>query len=318
MTTVRREHRPLFTRHPANPLLTPARWPYPINAVLNAGAAEVDGTTVLLCRVEDRRGISHLAVARSNDGVSNWVVDDEPLLQPDPAAPHEEWGLEDPRLTWLSELEAWAIVYTSFGPGGPSISVATTRDFRSVDKLGMVRAPEDKNGALLPRRVNGRYILLHRPVTALTARSDIWLSRSTDLKSWSPPEPVLAARPGGWWDSARVGVGAPPLETEIGWLLVYHGVRQTVAGALYRVGLAMLDLADPTKVTRRCGEWVLGPAETYELIGDVPGVVFPCGLVHDAETDELRLYYGAADTCVAVATSTLSEVLEYVEECGQT
>ncbi len=307
----------MFTRHPANPLLTPARWPYPINAVLNAGAAEVDGGTVLLCRVEDRRGISHLAVARSRDGISNWVVDEEPLLAPTPGVSHEEWGLEDPRLTWVSELGAWVIAYTSFGPGGPSISLATTTDFRTVERLGVVRAPEDKNGALLPRRVGGRHILLHRPVTALTARADIWLSRSVDLHSWSAPEPVLAARPGGWWDSARVGVGAPPLETEAGWLLVYHGVRQTVAGALYRVGLALLDLDDPARVTHRCGEWVLGPTESYELIGDVPGVVFPCGLIHDPGSDELRLYYGAADTCVAVATATLSDVLEYVLECEQ-
>ena len=128
---------------------------------------------------------------------------------------------------------------------------------------------------------------------------------------------MLAARPGGWWDSARVGVGAPPLETEAGWLLVYHGVRQTVAGALYRVGLALLDLEDPTRVTHRCGEWVLGPAESYELVGDVPGVVFPCGLIHDADTDELRLYYGAADTVVALATATLSDVLAFVRECRQ-
>ena len=274
-------------------------------------------TTVLLCRVEDHRGISHLAVARSRDGISNWVVDEEPLLAPTPGVSHEEWGLEDPRLTWLSELGAWVIAYTSFGPGGPSISLATTTDFRTVERLGVVRAPEDKNGALLPRRVGGRHILLHRPVTALTARADIWLSRSIDLHSWSAPEPVLAARPGGWWDSARVGVGAPPLETEAGWLLVYHGVRQTVAGALYRVGLALLDLEDPSRVTHRCGEWVLGPTESYELIGDVPGVVFPCGLIHDAVSDELRLYYGAADTCVAVATATLSDVLEYVLECEQ-
>jgi predicted GH43/DUF377 family glycosyl hydrolase len=315
MSTARREQRPLFTRHPANPLLTPARWPYPINAVLNAGAAEVDGNTILLCRVEDRRGISHLAVARSNDGISNWVVDDQPLLAPTPGETHEEWGLEDPRLTWVPEIDAWVIAYTSFGPGGPSISMATTSDFRTVERLGMVRAPEDKNGALLPRRVGGRHILLHRPVTALTARADIWLSRSGDLQSWSPPEPVLSARPGGWWDSARVGVGAPPLETEAGWLLIYHGVRQTVAGALYRVGLALLDLEEPTRVTHRCPEWVLGPAESYELVGDVPGVVFPCGLIHDPATDELRLYYGAADTCIAVATATLDEVLAYVLAC---
>ena len=106
------------------------------------------------------------------------------------------------------------------------------------------------------------------------------------------------------------------METPEGWLLVYHGVRQTVAGALYRAGLALLDLDDPSKVIRRCEEWVLGPSESYELVGDVPGVVFPCGLIHDPETDQLRLYYGAADTCIAMATATLSEVLAFVLEHG--
>ena len=306
----------LFRRSISNPLLSPNRWPYPINAVMNAGAVVVDGTTVLLCRVEDRSGLSHLTVARSRDGVLNWVVEDTPLLEPDPARPEESWGVEDPRVSWAADLDAWVIVYTSFGPGGPGISMATTQDFRTIKRLGMVRAPEDKNGALLARRLGGEYILFHRPVAALTARADIWLSRSSDLRSWSSPEPVLAARPGGWWDSARVGIGPPPLETPEGWLMIYHGVRQTVAGALYRVGLALLDLDNPSKVLKRCSEWVLGPTESYELMGDVPGVVFPCGLIHDAETDELRLYYGAADTCVAMATASLTEVLTYVRERG--
>jgi predicted GH43/DUF377 family glycosyl hydrolase len=307
----------LFTRYRGNPLLSANRWPYTVNAVMNAGAAEVDGTTVLLCRVEDRRGLSHLTVARSHNGFSNWVVDEHPLIEPDPKRPYEAWGVEDPRLTWVSELESWAIAFTSFGPGGPSLSLATTADFRTVKRLGMVRAPEDKNGALLPRQVGGSYILLHRPVSALTHRADVWLSRSKDLFSWSPPEPVLSARPGGWWDSARVGVGPPPIETPEGWLMIYHGVRQTVAGALYRAGVALLDLDEPTRVIRRCAEWVLGPTESYELVGDVPGVVFPCGLIHDAVTDGLRLYYGAADSCVGLATAQLGDVLTYLLEHGE-
>lgn len=307
----------LFHRSPGNPLLSPNRWPYPINAVMNAGATTVDGDTVLVCRVEDRRGISHLTVARSRDGVSNWVVDDSPLLTPSARHPEEAWGVEDPRVTRVDDLDAWVIVYTAFGPGGPGISLATTQDFRSVERLGLVRVPEDKNGALLPRRVGGKYVLFHRPVTVIGARADVWLSRSSDLRSWSSPEPVLGARVGGWWDSARIGIGPPPLETPEGWLVVYHGVRQTVAGALYRAGLALLDLDDPSRVLRRCDEWVLGPTETYELTGDVPGVVFPCGLVHDVETDDLRLYYGAADTCIGLATASLTEVLDYLRSCPE-
>ena len=130
----------LFQRYRGNPLLSPSRWPYAVNAVMNAGATQVDGTTVLLCRVEDRRGISHLTVARSQNGISNWVVDEHPLLAPDPEKPYESWGLEDSRLTWVEELECWVIAYTSFGPGGPGLSLATTKDFRSVERLGLVRA----------------------------------------------------------------------------------------------------------------------------------------------------------------------------------
>lgn len=305
----------LFTRSSANPLLTPSRWPYPINAVMNAGATMVGAETVLLCRVEDRRGISHLTVARSHDGHSNWVVDETPLLAPDPDWPEEAWGLEDPRLTRVDELDAWVIAYTSFADGGPGVSLATTTDFRTVKRLGRARAPEDKNAALLSRRVGGQWVMFHRPVTKLGSNADVWLSRSPDLNLWSAPEPVMSARRGGWWDSARIGMGPPPLETPQGWLVVYHGVRTTVAGALYRAGLALLDLEDPTKVLRRSSEWVFGPSENYELTGDVPGVVFPCGLVHEPATDELRLYYGAADTCIGVATGTLGSVLAYLSTC---
>ena len=302
----------LFVRSIANPILEPARWPYLVNAVMNAGATKVGDETVLLCRVEDRRGISHLTVARSPDGHTNWVVDDQPLMAPDDKVEYEKWGLEDARVTRIDELDAWIVAYTTYGPGGPSLSMAMTRDFRTVERLGMVMAPEDKNGALLPRRIDGSWVLFHRPVSAMNMRADIWLSRSQDLRSWTAPELVLGSREGAWWDSARIGVGPPPIETPEGWLMVYHGVRLTVAGALYRVGLALLDLDDPSRVIRRCDEWVLGPRAPYELTGDVPGVVFPCGMVHDADSDELRLYYGAADTTVGLATASLADVVEYV------
>ena len=305
----------MFRRGAGNPILAPNRWPYPINAVMNAGAAVVGDETVLLCRVEDRRGISHLTAARSKDGVSNWVVDSSPLMAPEADRPEEAWGVEDPRVTRVDELDAWVIAYTAFGPGGPAVSLATTQDFRTVERLGVVRVPEDKNAALLPRRVDGQFVLFHRPVTVIGARADVWLSRSSDLRHWGTPEPVLAARAGGWWDSARIGLGPTPLETPEGWLVIYHGVRQTVAGALYRAGLALLDLDQPQQVIRRCSEWVLGPQEDYELMGDVPGVVFPCGLIHNPETDELRLYYGAADSCIGMATAYLSDVLEFLRDC---
>ncbi|MEO6714571.1 MAG: hypothetical protein ABIM89_14215 [Mycobacteriales bacterium] len=305
----------LFSRHPGNPVLQPSRWPYTINAVMNAGATIVDGETVLVCRVEDRRGISHLTVARSRDGKNNWVVDHEPLLSPADDHPEEMWGVEDPRITRVDELDCWVIVYTAFAPGGPGISIATTKDFKTCERIGMVRSPEDKNGALLPRRVGGEYVMFHRPVSPVAKRADVWLSRSDDLRHWAAPEPVFSAREGGWWDSARIGMGAPPIETPDGWLVVYHGVRSTVAGALYRAGLVLLDLENPAKVLHRSDEWVLSPTAQYELQGDVPGVVFPCGLTIGPDGDELRLYYGAADSVIGMATGSLSDVVEYIKSC---
>jgi predicted GH43/DUF377 family glycosyl hydrolase len=303
----------LFTRHAGNPLLSPERWPYSINAVMNAGAARVGDETVLLCRVEDRRGFSHLACARSADGVSNWLVDDRPALAYDGTHPEEEWGLEDPRITFVEELDRWIVTYTAFGRKGPGVSLAETEDFRTFARLGMIMSPEDKNAVLFPRRIDGDWVLLHRPTSVHAA--DVWLSRSSDLKSWRAPELVMGRREGGWWDSARIGMGPPPLETEHGWLVVYHGVRQTVAGGLYRAGLALLDLEQPATVLRRSDEWILGPGAAYEVSGDVPNVVFPCGLVHRREDDRLFLYYGAADTRIALATASCSEVLEYLMAC---
>jgi len=303
--------RELFDRHPSNPILTARDWPYPVNAVFNPAAAALDGETVLLARVEDRRGISHLTVARSANGVDGWSVGHEPLLAPAEGVASEQWGLEDARVVWVDELRRWVITCTAYGPAGPAVFLATTEDFRTVERYGIVRHPEDKNAALLPQRIHGRWVLLHRPKTEFGgARGEIVLSRSADLVSWSAPEQVLQPRAGAWWDSLRIGIGPPPLRTEHGWLLVYHGVKETVAGGMYRVGLALLDLDEPTRVLRRMPSWILAPLAAYERTGDVPNVVFPCGLLHDEGSDEIRLYYGAADSSVCLATARLGELLE--------
>jgi predicted GH43/DUF377 family glycosyl hydrolase len=233
------------------------------------------------------------------------------LLAPDEATASEQWGFEDARVVWVDELKRWLITCTAYGPPGPSVFLATTEDFTTVERYGVVRQPEDKNAALLPHRIDGRWVLLHRPITQYGGRhGEIVLSRSDDLVSWSAPEQVLQPRAGAWWDSLRIGIGPPPLRTEHGWLLVYHGVKETVAGGIYRVGLALLDLDEPTRVVRRLSTWVLSPLEPYERTGDVPNVVFPCGLLHDAASDEVRLYYGAADSSICLATSRLADLLD--------
>jgi len=307
------EHRELFRRHPANPILTAADWPRPVNVVFNPAAVEIDGETVLLARVEARTGISHLTAARSANGVDGWTVATEPLLAPLEGSHSEQWGFEDARAVWVEELGRHVITCTAYGPAGPAVFLATSEDFRTVERIGIVVAPEDKNAALLPERVGGQWILFHRPTSGFaTTHAGISLSRSSDLRTWSPPEVVMQPRAGAWWDSLRIGIGPPLLKTEHGWLLIYHGVKETVGGAIYRVGLALLDLDEPTRVLRRTSNWVLSPQEPYERQGDVANALFPCGLIHDVDRGELRLYYGAADSSICLATASLDDVLETV------
>lgn len=307
----------LFTRCPSNPIITTHNLPYPANSIFNAGTAMVDGWTILLARVEDMRGISHLTVLRSKDGITNWISDEKPTFLPDPEHhPEELWGIEDPRITWLEDLQAFAVVYTVYSRRGPQVSLALTKDFKAFERRGVILPPEDKNASLFPIKFSDNWAVLHRPV-AMGQDSNIWLSFSTDLKRWGDHAMILECRRGAWWDSHRIGVCPPPLRTEKGWVLLYHGVRNTVSGSIYRLGLALLDIDDPTKVLRRSDEWIFGPSEPYELIGDAHNVVFPCGWLLDEESGRIRLYYGAADTSIALATANLDEILEYLDNCPQ-
>lgn len=305
-----RAWRPLIHRSPLNPLLTPKDWPYPANAVFNPGAIEVNGETCLLVRVEDMRGFSHITLARSKDGVTDWRVDPEPWLKPDPKHAEEKWGLEDPRVVHLKELGKYAVTYVSFSAGGPLVSLALTEDFRSVQRIGPLLPPEDKDASLLPRKVGGRFVLIHRPI--IRGEAHIWIAFSPDLRHWGDHQILLPTRSGSW-DGHRVGLGPPPLETDEGWLVIYHGVRVTASGSLYRIGLALLDLDEPWRVIRRCEEWVFGPAEPFERSGDVPGVTFITGAVPSGDGKQLRLYYGAADSVVGLAVADLTEILDYLK-----
>ncbi len=310
-------HRPandLFRRNPANPILTAAALPYAANTVFNPAAARLDGQTVLVMRVEDLRGLSHLHVARSTDGEEDWTVDPEPWLRPDPGHHEEIWGVEDPRATWLPERGEWVVAYTAYSQRGPMVSLAVTTDFRSVTRLGPAMPPEDKDAALFPRRFDGRWLMIHRP-TPLRGGAHIWLSYSPDLRHWGDHALLLEARDGAWWDAGKIGLGPQPLETDEGWLLLYHGVHLTAAGPIYRVGLALLDLDDPRRVMHRSEEWVFGPETDYERSGDVSDVVFPCGWVVGPDPDELHMYYGAGDSVIAMATARLSDVMDYIRTC---
>jgi beta-1,2-mannobiose phosphorylase / 1,2-beta-oligomannan phosphorylase len=304
----------LFSRHKQNPILTAADWPYPANTVFNPGATLLpDGTTLLLCRVEDRRGHSHLCVARSANGIDGWQIDPRPTLPADPEHfPEELWGIEDPRITYVPELSKYAIVYTAYTRDGPGVSLALTEDFHHFERYGVIMPPEDKDAALFPHRIGGQWVLIHRPVSVL--RAHMWISYSLDLRHWGNHKLMLEARRGAWWDANKIGLSPPPIETPQGWLVIYHGVRLTPASSIYRLGLALFDLQAPDRCLKRSDEWVFGPEEPYEQRGDVDNVVFPCGYTILPDGDTLRMYYGAADTSIALATGSIRALLERLEK----
>ena len=306
-----------FTRYPGNPILKAKDIPYPANSVFNAGAAKVGEDNLLLMRVEDRRGLSHLTVARSTDGLTSWQIDPRPTLPADPEGHAEEfWGIEDPRICRLDDEARYIITYTAYSQGGPLVSLATTEDFEHFERWGPVMAPEDKDAALFPARFGGRYAMLHSPAPTMAGiGSHLWLSFSPDLKYWGDHQILMRCRHGGWWDADEIGLAPPPLRTSEGWLVMYHGVRVSTSGGVHRLGLALLDLEDPRKVLLRGDDLVFAPVESYERRGDVHNMVFPCGWV--AQGDDLRLYYGAADTTIAVATAKVSELLLWLHQHSQ-
>ncbi len=306
----------LLQRHPANPILESKDWPYRINSVFNAGATLLpDGSTLLLCRVEDRRGLSHLCTAQSVNGVDGWKIDPEPTLMPNPREyPEELWGIEDPRITYVPELQQYAVAYTSYSKGGPGVSLALTKNFRIFERYGVIMSADDKDAALLPHRINGLWALIHRPMTPLGAH--IWISYSPDLRHWGGHRVMMEARKGAWWDANKIGLSSPPIETQRGWLMLYHGVKQTASGSLYRIGLALFDLQKPDLCLLRGDSWIFGPEVDYERGGDVHDVVFPCGHTVSPDGDTLNIYYGAGDSCIALAHASVRSLLKWLDANG--
>jgi predicted GH43/DUF377 family glycosyl hydrolase len=184
--------------------------------------------------------------------------------------------------------------------------VALTRDFETVERIGLAFPPNNKDAALFPRKFDGLYAMLHRPVVG---GGSIWIGYSPDLVYWGKCQVVIPVRGGPWWDGRRVGA-AVPIETEAGWLVIYHGVKEVVGGPIYRFGAALLDLDEPHRMIARARRWLLAPREPYEQMGDAPNVVFPCGGFVRGE--ELWVYYGAADSSICLATARLEDVLEVV------
>ncbi len=316
----------VLRRDPGNPALTRADIPdvpprlVDATSVFNPGAALAGGITTLLLRVQARSRETFTMAAESADGF-RFVVRPEIV---------EFRGLEklskriyhvyDARITPLDG--AFYVMFAMDMDDGCGLGLARTADLRSFDFLGLTSADDVRNGVLFPEKVGGLYLRLERPNKAKleggpTTGSEIWLAGSDDLLAWRRLAPVMGGR-FHYWDEF-IGSGPPPVKTRRGWLHLYHGVASHFGSAnIYQAGVALLDRADPSKVLGRSRGNILEPREPYELCGQVPNVVFPSGLVVeecDAEgfalpSSPARVYYGAADTAVGVAVSTVGELLD--------
>jgi predicted GH43/DUF377 family glycosyl hydrolase len=248
--------------------------------------------------------ISHLRVLRCGDGRSVHQTTDVRFL---PESDLEEFGVEDPRITALDGR--FYITYVSVSRHGAGTALASTTDFKSFDRHGMIFCPENKDVVLFPERIGGEYVALHRPNAATPfCRPEMWVARSRDLIHWGRHECLHGG--GAEWETGRVGAGTPPVRSPVGWVEIYHGNRQPSRPGevgMYSTGVLLLDFDTPAKILRRTESSVFEPTTEYERIGFVPDVVFPTGIVETANS--YLLYYGAADSCTAVIEFSHDEVL---------
>jgi len=243
--------------------------------------------------------ISHLRVARSTDGI-NFDIEENPAISP--ANDYETFGIEDPRTSRIDGT--YYISYVAVCPLGVTTSLASTKDFISFERHGVIFCPENKDVVLFPERVDGKYYALHRPVSPLFKRNEIWIGESPDLRCWGNHRCLMGPR-AGFWDESKIGASAVPFKTDQGWLEIYHGADRNNR---YCLGAVLLDAKQPGRIIARAKKPILEPEADYETEGFFGNVVFSCGLL--CENDELKIYYGVADTSIAYAQIPLQDVLE--------
>lgn len=333
----------LLQRHPANPVLTHAQCPFPATTVFNAGVARVAGRYVMLFRNDYGRwgdpvfDGTNVGLATSTDGVA-WTVQPQPVLDPEraraalrPLLPERFGGdfvrrLYDPRISVVDDQACVCFaVDTAHGICG---AIATTDDFTRFDFVSL-SAPDNRNMVLFPEKIGGDFVRLERPFPVYMRSNPeafpIWCSRSADLRRWGEHRPVLGVDDVPYANS-KIGPAAPPVRTRAGWLTAIHAVAIDRSRRLhgwepqgwhktYFAGLALLDLEDPSRVIGLMREPLLAPEADYECEGFRGSVIFPCGLTLDAGTGETRLYYGAADTAVALATGHVDDLIAACLPC---
>ncbi len=297
----------MINRYAQNPILTKADVPYPVVTVHNAGVVKYQGRYMMLFRSHLKNGRSILGLAESDDGY-RFRVKDKPFMEPSKEgvfSEYEEYGVEDPRIVCLDGC--YYITYSAYSRHGVRIGLAKTDDFKQVERISLITEADYRNVVLFPEKINGLYARLDRPHSEISPWS-IWISYSPDLIYWG--ESKLIMKPVQYhWDEMKIGPGAPPIKTGHGWLNIYHGVFPTMDGSVYRLGVALHDLNDPSKIIAVGDEWILQPEEVYEISGYVHNVVFTCGAVAE-EDGSLKIYWGGADTVMCVGTAIVKDLVD--------
>lgn len=280
----------MLKRFLQNPILKPKKenaWESKL--VFNPAAVYYNGLVHLLYRAVGDDNISRIGYAISDNGFEFFRVD-KPVFTPRGIL--ESKGCEDPRLVYLDHR--FYMTYTSYSTKGIKTSIASTNNFFQWERYGVVLPDmDDKDAVLFPEKIKGKYVMFHRP---MTPPRSIWIAYSEDLIRWHDSKMVMAPIEGRW-DGVGIGSASPPIKTEKGWLLIYHGVDED---AVYRLGVALFDLKDPSSLISRYSEPIFGPEEDYELHGEVKEIVFATGICEIEET--YFIYYGAADKVICGAT----------------
>ncbi|UCG28748.1 MAG: glycoside hydrolase family 130 protein [Bacteroidales bacterium] len=298
----------LIKRYEKNPILTKDDVPYPVATVHNAGVAKFEGKYMMLFRSHQFTGRSILGLAESSDGY-HFDVRKEPFMVPAEEGifrEYEEYGVEDPRIIFLEGQ--YLITYSAYSRHGVRIGLASTRDFKTVERFSLITEADYRNVVIFPERFDGLYARLDRPHSEISPWS-IWISYSPDLKFWG--ESKLIMKPVQYhWDEMKIGPGAPPIKTNRGWLNIYHGVFPTMDGSVYRLGVALHDLNDPSVIIAVGDQWILQPEEIYEVTGYVHNVVFTCAAVPE-EDGSVKIYWGGADKVMCVGTANIEELVDH-------
>lgn len=298
---------PIVTRYEGNPILTKEDIPYKVETVHNAGVAKHDGKYYILFRSHLDTGRSIIGIAESDDGF-NFTPRGEPFMTPaaeEPFAEYEAFGVEDVRVNPLEG--AYYITYSAYSKHGVRIGLAKTTDFQTIERIAFITQADYRNTVIFPEKINGDYVKLDRPHSDISPWA-VWIAYSPDLIHWGRSQIIM--KPVTYhWDEMKIGPGATPFETDRGWLHIYHGVFRTMDGAIYRLGVALHDLKDPSKILGVSDEWILQPEDPWEVTGYVHNVVFCCGAIPD-EDGTVKIYWGGADTVMCAGTAQISNLVD--------